>query len=78
MRNSRASTIFAAACAFAAILSASLLAGCGGKGETVAAADGGAPPPAKVIREDDVNVVKVEHPDQFPWPRPPLAPKRRN
>jgi cobalt-zinc-cadmium efflux system membrane fusion protein len=66
VRNSRTATILAAVCAFAAILFASFLAGCGGKGETVAAADAGAPPPAKVVKEDDVNVVKVEHPEQFP------------
>jgi len=48
---------------FAALSSCGLLlAGCGGKlksGE-------GAPPPTKVEQETDVNILQVEHPDQFP------------
>jgi cobalt-zinc-cadmium efflux system membrane fusion protein len=40
-----------------------LLTGCGeGKGDPKAEA----PPPAKVEHEQDVNVVQVEHPEQFP------------
>src|SRR6202023_3625995 len=40
-----------------------LLAGCGeGKGDPKAEA----PPPARVEHEEDVNVVRVEHPEQFP------------
>jgi membrane fusion protein, heavy metal efflux system len=39
-----------------------LLAGCGGKSESGA----GAPPAPKVEREEDVNVLKAEHPEQFP------------
>jgi len=39
------------------------LAGCGeGKGDPKAEA----PPPAKVEHEEDVNVVRVDHPEQFP------------
>jgi cobalt-zinc-cadmium efflux system membrane fusion protein len=39
------------------------LAGCGeGKGDPRATA----PPPAKVEHEEDVNVVRVDHPEQFP------------
>ena len=41
-----------------------LLAGCGAKGNTDPAA--GAPPPPVVEQEEDVSVVKVAHPDQFP------------
>ncbi len=41
-----------------------LLAGCGGNaGKNVAAE---APPPAQVEREGDVNLVQVDHPEQFP------------
>jgi cobalt-zinc-cadmium efflux system membrane fusion protein len=39
-----------------------VLAGCGGKSESGA----GAPPQAKVEKEEDVNVLTVEHPEQFP------------
>jgi cobalt-zinc-cadmium efflux system membrane fusion protein len=41
----------------------SFLSGCGGdKGDPKAEA----PPTAKVEREDDVNIVRVDHPEQFP------------
>ena len=46
---------------FAAVL---LLAGCGGNAGNNASAE--APPPAQVEHESDVNVVQVDHPDQFP------------
>jgi cobalt-zinc-cadmium efflux system membrane fusion protein len=39
-----------------------LLAGCGDKKDT----DGGAPPPAKVEKEQDASLVQVEHAEQFP------------
>jgi cobalt-zinc-cadmium efflux system membrane fusion protein len=39
-----------------------LIAGCGGKTESGA----GAPPPAKVEKEEDVGLLAVEHPEQFP------------
>ncbi len=41
------------------------LAACGKK-EEVASAAGGAPPPATVEKEGDANLVKVDHPEQFP------------
>src|SRR5512147_1173971 len=41
-----------------------VLCGCGAKGETDLSA--GAPPPAKVEKEADAGLVKVDHPDQFP------------
>jgi len=41
------------------------LAGCGASAETDVAA-AGAPPPAQVIHEPDLDFVKVDHPDQFP------------
>lgn len=41
-----------------------LLGGCGGNAGKDAAAE--APPPAQVEREGDANLVKVEHPEQFP------------
>ena len=41
-----------------------LLSGCGDKGKPQDAA-AGAPPPAKVEREADASIVKVEHPEQF-------------
>jgi cobalt-zinc-cadmium efflux system membrane fusion protein len=44
-------------------IAAGLAVGCGEKKET---SEGGAPPPAKVEREQDANVVKVDHPEQFP------------
>ncbi len=45
------------------LLGASLLpVGCGGKVET----GSGAPPPSKVEKETDVNLLQVEHPEQFP------------
>jgi cobalt-zinc-cadmium efflux system membrane fusion protein len=47
-------------CCFGALSVA--LAGCGGKSESGA----GAPPPAKVEKEEDVNVLTVEHPEQYP------------
>ncbi len=44
-------------------LGASIMtAGCGSKTET----GDGAPPPAKVEKENDVNLLRVEHPEQFP------------
>ena len=41
-----------------------LLTGCGGKAEDVSKA--GAPPDAKVEKEQDVNVMQVDNPKQFP------------
>jgi membrane fusion protein, heavy metal efflux system len=41
-----------------------LLLGCGGNSEKNAAAE--APPPTQVVHQQDVKVVKVNHPDQFP------------
>jgi cobalt-zinc-cadmium efflux system membrane fusion protein len=41
-----------------------LMLGCGGNSEKNAAAE--APPPTQVVHEQDVNIVKVDHPDQFP------------
>jgi len=41
-----------------------LLAGCGAKAKTDPSAE--APPPAVVELDQDVNVVKVDHPEQFP------------
>jgi len=41
-----------------------LMAGCGAKGQPNPAAE--APPPADVELEQDANLVKVNHPDQFP------------
>jgi cobalt-zinc-cadmium efflux system membrane fusion protein len=41
-----------------------LLAGCSGKSADVGNA--GAPPPVKVEKEPDVNLMQVEHPEQFP------------
>jgi len=46
-----------------AILGVSLAA-CGGKPENIGSA--GAPPPAKVEKEQDVNLLTVDHPEQFP------------
>ncbi len=40
------------------------LAACGGKSQDLG--NGGAPPPAKVEKEQDVNLLTVDHPDQFP------------
>jgi membrane fusion protein, heavy metal efflux system len=40
------------------------LCACGGKSEDVGNA--GAPPPAKVEKEQDVNLLTVDHPEQFP------------
>ncbi|HET7108503.1 MAG TPA: efflux RND transporter periplasmic adaptor subunit [Candidatus Acidoferrum sp.] len=40
---------------------AGLLAGCGEK-----AASSGAPPPVKIEQETDVNLLQLEHPEQFP------------
>ncbi len=48
----------------ASLALALLMLGCGGNSEKNAAAE--APPPAQVVREQDANVVKVDHPDQFP------------
>ena len=41
-----------------------LLAGCGAKGQPNPAAE--APPAAQIEREQDANLVKVDHPEQFP------------
>jgi len=41
-----------------------LMLGCGGNPEKNAAAE--APPPTQVVHEQDINVVKVDHPEQFP------------
>jgi cobalt-zinc-cadmium efflux system membrane fusion protein len=41
-----------------------LLAGCGAKGQADPASE--APPAAQVEREQDANMVKVDHPEQFP------------
>src|SRR5271165_4973359 len=49
---------------FAAVFLLTLIA-CGKK-EEVANAAAEAPPPAKVEKEGDANLVKVDHPDQFP------------
>ena len=46
---------------FAAV-SGLLVAGCDGKAKT----GDGAPPPAKVEREQDVNLLQVDRPEQFP------------
>jgi len=40
------------------------LAACGGKPENIGNA--GAPPPAKVEKEQDVNLLNIDHPEQFP------------
>src|SRR5215469_5695267 len=45
-----------------AAFSGLLIAGCDGKAKT----GDGAPPPAKVEREQDVNLLQVDHPEQFP------------
>ena len=51
--------------ALAAVLALALfLAGCGAKGQPNPAAE--APPAAEVEREQDANMVKVDHPEQFP------------
>ncbi|HTB15970.1 MAG TPA: efflux RND transporter periplasmic adaptor subunit [Bryobacteraceae bacterium] len=51
---------------FAALtISILLLTACGKKEET-ADTKAGAPPPAKVEQEGDANLVKVDHPEQFP------------
>src|ERR1700693_3058273 len=41
-----------------------LMLGCGGNPEKNAAAE--APPTTQVVHEQDINVVKVDHPEQFP------------
>jgi membrane fusion protein, heavy metal efflux system len=41
-----------------------LLLGCGGSSEKNAAVE--APPPTQVVHEQDVNIVRVDHPEQFP------------
>jgi cobalt-zinc-cadmium efflux system membrane fusion protein len=51
--------------ALAAVLALALfLAGCGAKGQPNPAAE--APPAAEIEREQDANMVKVDHPEQFP------------
>jgi cobalt-zinc-cadmium efflux system membrane fusion protein len=47
----------------AAVLSLGMLSGCGGEKQDKAAQ---APPPAKVETDDSVNLVTVDHPDNFP------------
>jgi len=49
--------------AVVAVAASVLFTGCGARGEEPAAA--GAPPPAKVEHEQDVNIIKVDHPEQF-------------
>ncbi|HUI58009.1 MAG TPA: efflux RND transporter periplasmic adaptor subunit [Bryobacteraceae bacterium] len=51
--------LLTAACAFSLLLS-----GCGAKGQTDPAQ--GAPPPAVVEKEGSADLVKVDHPEQFP------------
>ena len=46
------------------MLAAFALVGCGSKVEADGKAE--APPPAKVEREADANLVKVDHPEQYP------------
>ena len=46
-------------------ISGFLMAGCGAIGKAPDT-DAGAPPPAKVEREADASLVKVDHPEQFP------------
>jgi membrane fusion protein, heavy metal efflux system len=41
-----------------------LMLGCGGSSEKNAAVE--APPPTQVVHEQDVNIVRVDHPEQFP------------
>jgi len=50
--------------AIVCIVAAAVLTGCGDKAKADPASE--APPPAKVERELDANLVKVDHPDQFP------------
>jgi cobalt-zinc-cadmium efflux system membrane fusion protein len=50
---------------FAVFALAAILAGCGAKGDTPDPG-AGAPPPAKVVKEEDASIVKVDHPEQFP------------
>src|SRR6516162_865411 len=45
-----------------AAFSGLLVAGCDGKAKT----GDGAPPPVRVEREQDVNLLQVDHPEQFP------------
>ena len=52
-------------CAFAALILAAVLSGCGAKGDTPDPG-AGAPPPAQVEKEQDASIVKVDKPDQFP------------
>jgi cobalt-zinc-cadmium efflux system membrane fusion protein len=47
-----------------AVASCVFLAGCGARGQTNPQAE--APPPARIETEGDPNIVKVDHPDQFP------------
>ena len=51
-------------CWFAAMLAPIVLAGCNAEGKIDPAA--GAPPPAKVEKENSADVFKVDHPEQFP------------
>ncbi len=50
---------------FAVLVMLFMLSACGKKEETASAASE-APPPAKVEKEGDASLVKVEHPEQFP------------
>jgi cobalt-zinc-cadmium efflux system membrane fusion protein len=43
-----------------------MLTGCGARAAKTDDASAGAPPPTQVEREADVNIVKVDHPGQFP------------
>ena len=49
---------------FASLALTLLLGGCGGNSEKNAAAE--APPPTQVVHEQDANIVRVDHPEQFP------------
>ena len=49
--------------AFGAALLAVLLTGCGARQNADAAE--GAPPPARVVEEPDLNIVKVDRPERF-------------
>ncbi|MGP8246961.1 MAG: efflux RND transporter periplasmic adaptor subunit [Bryobacteraceae bacterium] len=47
-------------------ISGLILAGCGARAAKTDDSSAGAPPPAQVEREADVNIVRVDHPEQFP------------
>lgn len=50
-------------CITALVTGSVILAGCGSKGATDTAAM--APPPATVVEEPDLNIIKVDHPERF-------------